>query len=96
MTSNKTILNYIDTIGMIDAVSDYNEPVKCFANGYRASILDKEDGLYSCAYCDYNGYFSWNHPSTNEVGKDNGAHLCSTENEVCEFIKAVSELPSIM
>lgn len=96
MTTNKEIQSYINSIGMIDTVSDYNEPTKCFPNGYRPSILDKEDGLYSCAYCDYNGCFDWNYPGTNDIGTDNGAHLYATEKEVCDFIKAVSELPSIM
>jgi uncharacterized protein with LGFP repeats len=95
MTTNKTIQYYIDSIGMVPTMSDYNEQTKCFSNGYRASVLDTGDGKYSCAYCDYNGYFNWYYPGTSTVGIDDGAHIFNTEEEVCAFIKAVSELPAM-
>ena len=96
ITTNKNILDYIDLIGMIHTVSDFYEPTTCFKNGYCPSIIDLPNGGYSCAYCDYNGYFTWTYPGTDIIGKCNGAHQFTEEKDVIDFIKAVSELPPIV
>ena len=61
-----------------------------FPNGWVASIVEnsKNEGRYSVAMCNYDGYFNWD--ILNQYGAENGSIECITEEEIidaCEIIR---------
>ncbi|MCD7996464.1 MAG: hypothetical protein LUH21_04440 [Clostridiales bacterium] len=91
----KKIADYVAE-GIPEVINDMGEHRKTrtdsivFSNGWVASIVEEPD-LYSVAICDYNGYFDWS-----ILGKqfetDNGAVICSTEDQVCDVLEYIKKL----
>lgn len=92
--------DYASKYGMESVVNDYGEIRQTyvdggfgriiFPNGWCASIIQKNNGVYSVAPCDYNGWFDWD--VLNEYGGHAGCFYCHTEKgaiDACEIIRSL-------
>ena len=95
LTEMQNLSAYINKYGLDKVVDDYGKTVYTmsnhivFPNFCCASIITKHDeGYYSVAMSDWNGYFDWN--IMNEYGATNGCFICQDENDIieaCEIIR---------
>lgn len=61
-----------------------------FPNGWVGSIVKKDNGDYSVAVCDYDGYFNWN--ILKPYGNDKGVIICKNEEDICNALFIIKAL----
>lgn len=94
------LTEYARKFGLKEVKNDYEEIRKTrpgsivFPNGWVASIVEyeKNNGKYSVAMCDYNGYFDWS--ILDEYGAYQGRFICDTELDIiiaCETIRRIGK-----
>lgn len=72
---------FVESLGVVEIENDYGEKRECFPNGYRVSLVDKDNGVVSIAPADYNGYYDWE-KFGNSFSKDEDDYGCVvTSNE---------------